>query len=64
MGSIPMIRTKYRQDHIAKKLGVSQGTVSNWLTLKVKPTGLGKQALENQYPTIAKQIEREWKQKE
>ena len=58
-----LIKTKHRQSFIANQLGVRQGTVSMWLNLKAKPTGLTRAALESRFPDLAKQIEAAWKEK-
>jgi len=56
-----LIKTKYKQQDIAEKLGVSQPTVSNWLGKRAKPMGLAKKALEEHYPDLAREIEAVWK---
>lgn len=56
-----IVKTKLKQQMIATTLGVSQPTVSNWLQLKAKPTGLAKDALEQSFPQLAEAIEDAWK---
>lgn len=56
-----LIKTKLKQQNIAETLGISQPTVSNWLKMKAKPTGLAKVALENHFPELAEAIELAWK---
>ncbi len=46
-----------KQKDIAKLLGVSQGTVSNWLSGKTEPTNLAKQLLKN-YPKVYDRIQK------
>lgn len=45
-----------KQEDIAKTLGVSQGTVSNWLSGLHKPQGLAKKALIETFPDLYKEI--------
>ncbi len=55
-----MIKTKLTQTEIAETLGVSQPTVSNWLSLKTIPQGLQKRALKEQFPELSQEIKKAW----
>ena len=55
-----MIKTKHKQTEIAKRTGVSQPTISNWLKMNSKPTGLTRKAVEELYPDLIKRIDEEW----
>jgi DNA-binding transcriptional regulator YiaG len=57
-------QTDKRQATIARELGVSQGTISNWLNLSVKPSGLSKTVLAARYPELLTRIEMEWRRKD
>lgn len=54
------IKTRISQNIIAKEIGVSQVTVSNWLNMRHKPTGLQKKALKTHFPEILQRIEEAW----
>lgn len=57
------IKAKHSQTEIARRTGVSQPTISNWLKLAVKPTGLGRKSLAEQYPELLRRIDEAWNQK-
>ncbi len=57
------IKTKHRQAFLAKRIGVKQGTISMWLNLKVRPTGLTKASLLQHYPELHDKIEAAWNTK-
>lgn len=54
------IKTKYTQQQIADKLGISQGTVHNWLYLKTQPVNLAREKLKEHYPAILERIDAAW----
>lgn len=58
------IKTKDTQREISETLGVTQPTVSNWLTMKSKPQGLSAKALEQHYPKLYVKIMEAWKSNE
>jgi predicted transcriptional regulator len=58
-----LIKTRFKQVQIAKKTGVTQPTVSNWLKMNSRPTGLAKTALQTHYPELHDRIEEAWVQK-
>ncbi len=55
-----MIKTKLNQTVIARNLGVAQATVSNWLNMRTKPSGMGRRLLDTTYPELLKRIEEAW----
>ena len=55
-----MIKTNLTQTEIAETLGISQPTVSNWLSLKTNPQGLQRVALKKHYPKLLQEIDKEW----
>lgn len=57
------LKTKHNQQAIAAAVGVTQATVSNWLSLITKPTGLGRANLVKHFPDLAERIEEAWKTK-
>jgi predicted transcriptional regulator len=54
------IKTKHTQVKIADTIGVSQPTVSYWLKMKSKPTGLQRKALEQHFPDLLQRIDEAW----
>lgn len=54
------IKTRQSQTEIAKTLGITQATVSNWLNIKARPSGLAKKALADNYPELLEKIAEAW----
>ena len=55
-----VIKTKHTQVKIAETLGITQPTVSNWLKLKTKPTGLQRKAMAEHFPELLERIDEAW----
>lgn len=50
------IKTKHRQIYLAKEIGVSQATISMWLSGTTVPTGLQAKSFEEKFPKLYTEV--------